>query len=237
MLAACDRRDEPALLMADMNAVEHPHDRRAGELHAYDGNEHAVWRAAKEHGFTATHAARHPTRVDLTYTEGGEGVSKIDAIFANRRLLAWGGGRGQWPVRSAVAGRPEPFSPDHRAEVLHLPGPFLWEKGGSGGGVLGIGVGTRPRRAAMTTEQAEVYRAALPLGELANLGAALREGVGGWPEELRAAEAAGGEAAPGWEARRARARNATSSFLAGAAGAMVAAGGAAMAQRPARPRL
>ena len=148
VLAACDRRDEPTLLLADMNTVEHPHDRRTGQLHAYDTNEHAIWRTVKEYGYTATHAARHPARVDFTYTEGGVGVSKIDAIFANRRLLAWGGGRGQWPIRSAVAGQPEPFSPDHRAEVLHLPGPFLWEKGGAGGGssVSGsaLGPGGRP---------------------------------------------------------------------------------------------
>jgi len=86
----------------------------------------------------------------------------------------------------------------------------------------------------MTAEQAEVYRAALPLVEMSALGAALQEGVGSWPEELRAAELPGGEAAPGWEARRARARAATSPFIAGAAGVMVAAGGAAMAKQPAR---
>ena len=183
---------EAAVLMIDMNVARLQLDRRGGDLHYYDTDASAIWRVCAEAGLVDAHRARHPLAEHFTYTDGGVGVSRIDAIWVSPQLLDMQGFQLQ-DMRSAILARALPLSADHRAVCLFIPGYFTWQASTTTGPSMAVTAVPPPAHCPMDEEATRQYAIKVQAmsDTLERLGHSLRTEVAEWPRVAAAMDRLG----------------------------------------------
>jgi len=148
-----------ALVMVDTNSVWRTLDRTGGVKYTYDESTDSVCTVLLRLGLQDLHALRHPNRQDFIFCKQGQGISRIDAFWANSKLIDM---VDLLSLKAAVATLPGPFYVDPRAIAVNMNLNLRYDRQRGVLNVIDISPVERPRRGKTLQEKKKmIFRDAL----------------------------------------------------------------------------